>query len=1149
VRITRLRLLGFKSFVEPTELLVEPGLTGVVGPNGCGKSNLLEALRWAMGETSYKSMRGAAMEDVIFAGSEDRPARNSAEVTLFIDNSGRTAPAEFNDSDALEVTRRIEREAGSAYKVNGKDARARDVRLLFEDAATGARSPALVRQGRIGEIVNSAPQERRRVLEDAAGIAGLHSRRHEAELRLKATEANLARLADLIGQLASQLQALRRQARQAQRYREISGKIHETEALQHHLHWTGACAHVEQEEAAFQQALSQVAQHTKAEGEALRQQAEAAEKLQPLRDEQAARAAVLHRLSVERDALEREEARAKARQAELETRLAQASRDLAREEEHIAEAEGMLRGLGEEGRRLAVASSRDREEPQLRGAAARAKEILDAAEQALRQATTALAEARAERGRLDGEKTEIELRGARLEAQLGELEQELARREAESGSETKLGGLNSALAQLSATVQGIETELQAAEADQEETQAAETRARALASAAKLASQELETELATLTKLLAPVHDWSPIVEEIKVTAGYEQALGAALGDDLDAASEETAPSHWRLTSAVGDDPALPAGAVPLCNFVKGPAVLSRRLQQIGVVEAAQGRALQMQLRPGQRLVSRNGDLWRWDGYSLQAGTASAAGARLIERSRLAALETESAKAQGRATETDAELAAAIAKAEAAGLKTKALRQEAKEAHAELDRTRDQIAAAEHEAQATSKELGALAEALTRTRAGLDEARAHGSRVATALLSLVSPSALEAALEAAQAKAAASRQAAARADATLEGFEREVRLRQERMEAIGAEEGLWQKRIANAREQILTLRAREEETSADLAALENLPAEIEQRRMKLFDAIAAAERERAKAADDLALAETALKGREKALREVQERLAEAREARARGEARLEAARERRGETARAIRDQLDCTPEDCLALAGLKAGAPIPPLADVEARLLKLKGDRERLGGVNLRAEEEEAELAAQLEEMEREKADVEEAIVRLRQGISNLNREGRKRLLEAFDTVNGHFGRLFKTLFGGGTAELKLVDSDDPLESGLEIFACPPGKRTQALTLLSGGEKALTALALIFAVFLTNPSPICVLDEVDAPLDDANVERFCRLMEEMAKETDTRFLIITHHPLTMARMSRLFGVTMAERGVSQLVSVDLDTAERLRDAS
>jgi len=1149
VKITRLRLLGFKSFVEPTELLVEPGLTGVVGPNGCGKSNLLEALRWAMGETSYKSMRGAAMEDVIFAGSEDRPGRNSAEVTLFIDNSTRTAPAEFNDSDALEVTRRIEREAGSAYKVNGKDARARDVRLLFEDAATGARSPALVRQGRIGEIVNAAPQERRRVLEDAAGIAGLHSRRHEAELRLNATEANLARLSDLIGQLSSQLQAMRRQARQAQRYREISGKIRESEALQHHLHWVGACAHVEQEEASFQEALSQVAQETKAEGEALRQQAQAAEKLQPLRDEEAARAAVLHRLSVERDALEREEARAKARQAELETRLAQASRDLAREEEHIAEAEGMLRGLGEEGRRLQAASSGDHQQPQLRDAAAKAKETLEATELALREATTVLAEARAERGRLEGEKTEIEGRIAKLDAQADELEAELAKREAESGTEKKLAGLNTGLAELSAAVEAMEAKLHAAEADEEKARFDEATTRALAASAKLVNQEVETELATLIKLLQPAHDWSPIVEEIKVTSGYEQALGAALGDDLDAASDETAPSHWRLTAASGEDPKLPEGAVPLSKFVKGPAVLARRLKQIGVVAAGEGRDLQARLKPGQRLVSKDGDLWRWDGYSIQAGTASAAGARLMERSRLAALKAEVGKAQAHAAEAEAELAASAGKAEASQLKTKALRQEAKAAHAELDRTRDAIAAAEHEAQASSKELGALAEALARTRSSFDEATGHGTRVATALLGLASLAALEAALEAAQAKAASSRQTAARAEATLEGFEREVRSRQERMEAIGAEEELWQKRIANAREQIQTLRAREEETSADLAALANLPAEIEQRRTKLFDAIATAERERSKAADDLALAETALKGREKSLREVQERLAEARETRARNEARLESARERRGEAARAIRDQLDCAPEACLELAGLKQGAAIPPLAEVEARLLKLKGDRERLGGVNLRAEEEEAELAVQLEEMTREKADVEEAILRLRQGIANLNREGRKRLLEAFHAVNGHFGRLFKTLFGGGSAELKLVDSDDPLESGLEIFACPPGKRPQPLTLLSGGEKALTALALIFAVFLTNPSPICVLDEVDAPLDDANVERFCLLMEEMARETDTRFLIITHHPLTMSRMSRLFGVTMAERGVSQLVSVDLEAAERLRDAS
>jgi len=1149
VKITRLRLLGFKSFVEPTELLVEPGLTGVVGPNGCGKSNLLEALRWAMGETSYKSMRGAAMEDVIFAGSQDRPGRNSAEVTLFIDNSKRLAPAEFNDSDILEVTRRIEREAGSAYKVNGRDVRARDIRLLFEDASTGARSPALVQQGRIGEIVNAPPQERRRVLEDAAGIAGLHSRRHEAELRLKATETNLARLADLIGQISSQLQAMRRQARQAQRYREISGKIHEMEALQYHLQWTAACAHVEQDETAFQEALGAVAQQTKTEGEALRQQAEAAEKLQPLRDEEAQRAAVLHRLSVERDALEREEARAKARQAELETRLAQASRDLAREEEHIAEADNMLRGLGEESRRLTAASSRDQEEPQLRAAAAKATEALAAAEAALRQATTELAEAKAERGRLDTEKTKMAARIAQFETQAGEVEQQLAQLDAESGGEAKLAELKAEAAKLATLVQQTEAELVTAETTEEQARAEETRLRGLAASAKLARQEIETELATLIKLLAPTHDWAPIVEQVRIEAGYEQALGAALGDDLDAAVEETAPAHWRTVAGGAGDPALPDGATPLSHYVKAPEALSRRLAQIGVIDAAQGAEMQKALKPGQRLVSKDGDLWRWDGYSVQAGTVSAAGARLVERSRLEALKGQKAEALANETSTETALTDAANRTETSAQRTKTLRQQAKDNHAELDRARETIATAEHEAQASSKQLGALAEALTRTKAALTEAKEQNERNDEALLALASLAGLEATLEAAQSEAGTSRSSAARAEATLEGFEREVRLRQERIEAISAEEELWQKRIANAREQIETLSARKQETSADLEALANLPAEIEERRGKLLEAIAEAERMRAKAADDLAVAETALKAQEKALRAVQETLAEAREAKARGEARLEGARERRSELARLIREQLDCAPEECLARAALKDGAELPALAEVEGRLVKLKADRERLGGVNLRAEEEEVELAAQLEEMEREKADVEEAIARLRQGISNLNREGRKRLLEAFETVNGHFGRLFQTLFGGGQAELKLVDSDDPLESGLEIFAQPPGKRTQALTLLSGGEKALTAMALIFAVFLTNPSPICVLDEVDAPLDDANVDRFCRLMEEMAKETDTRFLIITHHPLTMARMSRLFGVTMAERGISQLVSVDLETAERLRDAS
>jgi chromosome segregation protein len=1148
VQISRLRLLGFKSFVEPTELVIEQGLTGVVGPNGCGKSNLLEALRWAMGETSYKSMRGAAMDDVIFAGAQDRPARNTAEVTLFIDNSARLAPAEFNDSDVLEVTRRIEREAGSAYRVNGKDVRARDIRLLFEDAATGARSPALVQQGRIGEIVSATPLERRRVLEDAAGVAGLHSRRHEAELRLKAAESNLARLADLIGQLTSQLQATRRQARQAKRYRDISTKIQEMEALSYHLQWVAACAQVEADEAAFQESLTTVASETKAEAEALRAQSEAAEKLQPLRDEEAARAAVLHRLTVDRDALEREEARAKARQEELETQLAQTARDLTREEEHIAEANKVLEGLAGEKAGLEAVGTDDSVEPQLREAAATAATVLGEAETALRAATTELAEARAERSRLENEHTRLVSRITQLEAQSEDLAQQLANLEAESGGEAKLTELNADAERAAALLEEAATALTQAEADEEQARADETRLRGALADAKLARQEIETELATLLKLLTPPNEWTPIVEDVRIESGYEHALGAALGDDLDAAAEDSAPAHWRKIDGTGGDPALPDGAVPLSRFVTGPGALARRLAQIGVVDAEHGAQLQAALKPGQRLVSKDGDLWRWDGYSVQAGAATAQGARLEERTRLESLKALKVEAEGAQTAAEAELETAAQASQAASQRTKDLRLKIKDDRVELDRTRSAIGTVEREIQANSKQLGALAEALSRTKAARDEAQEQAEAASSALEQLTALDGLTAALEAAQSDAANARSEASQAQANLKSFENEVRLRTERIKAITAEEDLWRKRIANAQQQIETLGARKAETTADLDALAKLPAEIEERRGKLMNTIAEAERDRSKAADDLAEAETALREQDKALRAVQERLSSAREGKARSEARLEGARERRSGLSRLIREQVDCAPEECLPRANLAEGAELPSLEEVEPRLAKLKADRERLGGVNLRAEDEEIELAEQLEGMESEKADVEEAIAQLRQGISSLNREGRKRLLEAFDTVNAHFSRLFQTLFGGGSAELRLVDSDDPLESGLEIFAQPPGKKTQTLTLMSGGEKALTALALIFAVFLTNPSPICVLDEVDAPLDDANVDRFCRLMEEMSKETRTRFLIITHHPLTMARMSRLFGVTMQERGVSQLVSVDLETAEQLRDA-
>src|SRR5215468_8935595 len=338
VQITRLRLVGFKSFVEPTELLIEKGLTGVVGPNGCGKSNLLEALRWVMGETSHQSMRAAAMDDVIFSGSAARPARETAEVTIQIDNRDRKAPAEFNGNDSLDVTRRIEREAGSAYRINNKEVRARDVRILFEDAATGARSPALVRQGQIAEIVNAKPDQRRRILEDAAGIAGLHSRRHEAELRLKAAESNLARLNDILGQLNSQIESLKRQARQARRYKELSADIRRLDAVVLYLRWMEAQGQVDNDETALAAALEKLGLATQAEAKAVAAEAETAGKIQPLREQEAAKGAVLHRFKVEHDNLEREAARTAERLRELQGRVVQLERDKEREQSLIEEA-------------------------------------------------------------------------------------------------------------------------------------------------------------------------------------------------------------------------------------------------------------------------------------------------------------------------------------------------------------------------------------------------------------------------------------------------------------------------------------------------------------------------------------------------------------------------------------------------------------------------------------------------------------------------------------------------------------------------------------------------------------------------------------------------------------------------------------------
>ncbi len=1153
MHINRLRLLGFKSFVEPTELVIEKGLTGVVGPNGCGKSNLLEALRWVMGETSHKSMRAASMDDVIFNGTTTRPPRNMAEVTIFIDNTDRKAPAEFNDQEMLEITRRIEREAGSAYRINGKDVRARDVRILFEDAATGARSPALVRQGQIAELVNAKPEHRRRILEDAAGVAGLHSRRHEAELRLKAAEQNLARIGDILGQLNSQIESLKRQARQARRYKEISAEIRKLDALVLHLRWTEAQNQVAAEERSLQEQLELLAHATEAEAHALQGEIDAASAIPPLREEEAAKAAVLHRFRVEQENLEREAKRMADRQAELEGRLSQLKRDYAREEMLISEAKETLARLEAEAQAIVSTGklAADFEQKAL-AAYDEAESTLKVAEAQLSALTTKTAEARAHRQSLERQRTERKEQVLKLERQLIALDAQFREIVGRAPDASKLQAAGALAQQLMAEVGEIEAQTVAAEELVHDT-ATEAKTRSEASAQmNLAAGQLRTEYETLAKVLAPVGHTGlpPVLDQVKVAAGYEMALAAALGDDLDAPVSAEAPLHWSLTPPQPLDPVLPQGVETLSKHVAGPPELQRRLAQIGICSRAEAAALQKQLKTGQRLVSIEGDLWRWDGYVAAAhAAASAAANRIRERARLGALAAEEEQLRA---EADAALAASQAASErhrTAQAEEKRLRQLWRDTQARLAETRDLLTQMEKQARETETRIATVNDAKSRTQEQLVDAHALAAETEEALEMLEGLEDLEAELAAAQERTTTTRNKVSETKTELISLEREHRARAEREAAIGLERERWTTRSAGADEQLKTLSDRIVETQSEIDKIADLPAMVEQQRQKLMTELARAEAERQGAADRLAEADTAYRQASQTLRAAQALVSDTREKRARGEARLENARERRAEEIRKIREQLSVAPEACLALAEIAAGDTLPGLDEADAQLQRLKGDRERLGGVNLQADDDLVAMQSQFDGMDKEKQDVEGAIAKLRAGIGQINAEAQDRLQAAFDTVNGHFQRLFTTLFGGGEARLEMVAGEDPLEGGLEIVAKPPGKKPATLSLLSGGEQSLTAMALIFAVFLTNPSPICVLDEVDAPLDDANVDRFCTLMEKMAAETATRFLVITHHPMTMTRMNRLFGVTMGEKGVSQLVSVDLETAQKFTAAA
>jgi chromosome segregation protein len=1151
MKFTKLRLVGFKSFVEPTEFQIESGLTGIVGPNGCGKSNLVEALRWVMGENSYKNMRATGMDEVIFSGSGNRPARNTAEVGVVLDNRDRTAPAAFNEAETIEVSRRIERDAGSTFRVNGREVRARDVQLLFADASTGARSPAMVRQGQIGEIIAAKPQARRRILEEAAGIAGLHSRRHEAELRLKGAEDNLARLEDVLKQIDTQAEGLRRQARQASRYKSLAADIRRCEALLMHLLHQDAHDQLADAEHHLNTDTRAVAALTRAQAEAARHQALAAHALPALREQEAAASAALQRLVIAREGLDGEERRAKERASELDRRIAQLTQDLERERSLIDDANGVLHRLGEEEARLrAQAQQTSTAQDEQNARLTCAEEALAGAETALTEAQRAFADLGAQQTALERSLREETARAGRLAEELTKVSAELAGLHDGIAAETTIAALTQTLETARAEHQAAETEALAAEARHQQARELERAALAPLHTAEGKADRIEAEVRTLEKLLhADAADlWPPIVDHITVAKGYEAALGAALGDDLEASINISAPAHWSVLTPATSDANLPFGIASLAQLVSGPTALTRRLAQIGVVLRSEGAQLQSRLKAGQRLVSKEGDLWRWDGFVAAAEAPTAAARRLAGKNRLEELKAALKEVVETVRQRRITMEQTTAELRSAATGESAAREAARANARKVEAARDAVTAAERMRAQIAQKIAAFEERQLQLRISLAESEQKQAEAQSGLAELTPAAVLSTALEEARSHAGQTRVEAAEARAAVQNSAREQNLRAQRQQMIADERASWISRQDRARDQVGEFDGRLFAAIDERRRFDGSPALFLQQRRALLTEIDAAEESLRRTGDRRAEGEAALAEADAQARTAFEALAAKREERAGTEARVEAARQRCTAIAHAIGHDFGCEPTQLLARADIQPAAELPSADKLERRLDALRADRDKLGAVNLRADEELETVESQRQDLTAERDDLTEAIRKLRVAIQNLNKEGRDRLIGAFDTVNGHFQELFTNLFGGGSAELQLVESDDPLEAGLEIMARPPGKKPQTMTLLSGGEQALTALSLIFAVFLTNPAPICVLDEVDAPLDDANVERFCDLLDAMKKRADTRFVTITHNPITMARMDRLFGVTMAERGISQLVSVDLQTAGQIQAA-
>ena len=1132
--INGLLIDGFKSFADRVKVPIDPGTTGIVGPNGCGKSNFVEALKWAMGDHRVAEFRGSGMEDVIFAGTQRRSERNICEVAI-----EHEAPE--RESGRFSVRRRIERGQGSSYWFDDRKVRLTDVTLHYKDLGSGPTSAALVSQSQITRLVDKAtPADRRPLLEAAAGIAGLKPRRDAAAKNLRESLENLRNNERDLERLRVDVERLAAEAEQAKRRTEIDGLVRRAEATVLHVRHRTAAERLSTATTRHDAAEKEIADAMASLAGSEKARLTASEAVPPVRERRLSAESALARASVHAEQIANDAERRKREREELVRRVADVDADVGREAAIEAECAGVLEGLAEE--RAGIVDAQADESAEIEEASERFEVAGETAEAAGEEVERLVAlQAQSDARRADARRR-VEDAGSRARAAAQRL---ASVRDALSTLTARAAELDPAVAEETAALRAEDVE---AAAEALETAASETeRLREAEEAARAALAEAGDVLARIRgeaegvalALAALGSDPDAVASRVDVDGGYEKALAGALGPDLAIGTDPEAPATWTGHAVRG--PGHPAGTRPLSDHVRGVPQLSERLASVGVVDSREeADRVAPGLRPGQRVVSPDGYMRRWDGFRADLGDdASARRLSLEARRRVLDLELQAATRASAAAVAGLEdvrsrtvhAKAALEAARRADAAARTALEAARRAALDVVRLRGEVDA----------RIAAAGDEAVRFESEDVAARSEHEEAVGVLASFPPSELLRSDLEKARGTQQTARRTADEAKRSLDNLMAAQRTRRERGLAIVREVDAFNKRILASRERRADLAARRAAAVEALATVDQGPAPagaIEEAR----EAVELAKEEVARVQRELDQVELVNAEAERLVRETAALVDRLKEDRSGRIAEIATAGQQLKDAVERVHERFEGRVDELAGIAGLDPSAPLPAIGASESRLSKLIQERDGLGAVNMLAAQQLAEAVAARGVIDKSRAEVAQSVQKLELEVAAIDREGRTRMEEAFGEIDGRFRDLFVRLFRGGQAFLKLVDNPDPFAVGIEVFAAPPGKKMQMLSLYSGGEKSLIALCLIFATFLVKPGPICVLDEVDAAMDDANVDRMCGLIEELARDRKTRFVVVTHKAMTMSRMDRLYGVTMAEQGVSRLAAIDLTRA-------